>query len=86
MQKAHEIVVCGGHLRDLPDGVYSVSIFLSGNLRRSCEKTLYGNATNGKYRYALFRNGSGYIIRRKIRYITEQEQSWQDVATVERIR
>lgn len=86
MQKLYEVTVINGHRRNFPDGVYSVNIFHGRNLLRTCQKVLYGGTPEGKYRYALFQNDYGYIIRRKMRYILEQEQSWEDVAEVVKIR
>ena len=85
MQKLYEITVIHSSL-NVSNGVYSVNIFPGGNLLRTCQKVLYGGTPQGKYRYALFQNGYGYVIRRKLRYIAEQEQSWEDVAEVVKIR
>ena len=85
MQKLYEVTVIRSSLKGVADGVYSVNIFPGGNLLRTCQKVLYGCSPNGKYRYALFKNDYGWIIRRKLRYISEQEQSWEDVAEVVKI-
>lgn len=86
MQKIHEITVVNSKFLNVTDGVYSVNIFHGRNLLRTFQKVLYGGTPEGKYRYALFQNDYGYIIRRKMRYILEQEQSWEDVAEVVKIR
>lgn len=85
MQKIHEITVVNSKFLNVTDGVYSVNIFCGGNLLRTCQKVLCGGTPQGKYVYALFENDYGFIIRRKERYIAEQEQSWEDVAEVVKI-
>lgn len=86
MQKQYKVTVTHSQFRNITPGVYSVNIFPGENLLRTCQKVLNGSTPQGRYKYALFENDYGYIIRRKERYIPEQEQSWEDVAEVVKVR
>lgn len=85
MQKTFDVIVRGSHLRGVQNGKYQVITFRSGNLKRACVNALHGIELSEKYRYGVFQNDCGYIIRRKLRYIPEQDQSWEDVADVFKI-
>ena len=85
MQKQFDVIVRGSHLHGVQNGKYQVITFRSGNLKRACVNVLHGIELSEKYHYGLFQNDYGYVIRRKLRYIPEQEQSWEDVAEVYKI-
>ena len=51
-----------------------------------CERMLSGlpvNHRTGRYRYALFCHGRGFILKRKCVYVVEREADWSDVCEVE---
>lgn len=66
----------------VPKGEYWLTLFdgrQAGIVSKVLEKL---EVKTARYCYCLFRNGLGYIIRRKERSIPEQDQSWEDVAEI----
>lgn len=43
------------------------------------------NHRTGRYKYALFYNGPGFLLRRKDTSLSDWEQPWEDVCVAERV-
>ncbi len=77
------INIAGSEIHGVKDGAYSVEWIKDKKCLGMCKEVLRGACPFGaKYVYRLFQNGYGYIVKRKNRYIPEQEQSWEDVACI----
>lgn len=66
----------------VPNGQYWLKLY-DGRLYSTVIKVLNKiEVRTANYNYSLFRNGEGFAIRRKDRHISEQEQTWEDVAEI----
>ena len=69
-------------------GCYRVVWTKDRRMVKLCEKLLCGLPVNhraGRYRYALFCSGRGFVMKRKDLSVPEWEQSWVDACKVERV-
>ena len=75
-----QTVICVG------TGLYRVVWPKDRRMIKVCDRLLRGlpvNHCSGRYHYALFCNGSGFVVRRKDASISACEQTWADVCAIE---
>lgn len=70
------------------NGAYRITWAKTNNLSKICSDLMHGRTPKSStYRYGLFGTSpkTGFTVARKLKAISEQEQYWEQVATIEKV-